>query len=40
MTVAGSATAQQVAQQARSADSARFHLLTLDPGHFHASLVQ
>jgi predicted dehydrogenase len=40
MTLAGSATAQQVAQQGRSADSARFHLLTLDPGHFHASLVQ
>jgi predicted dehydrogenase len=31
----------QVAQQgAPRADSARFHLLTLDPGHFHASLVQ
>ena len=40
MTVAGSASAQQIAQQGRSADSARFHLLTLDPGHFHASLVQ
>ena len=40
MSVAGSVSAQQVAQQGRSADSARFHLLTLDPGHFHASLVQ
>ncbi|MDB4884283.1 MAG: hypothetical protein JWL95_3049 [Gemmatimonadetes bacterium] len=37
-----SASAQQVAQQAvpHAADSARFRLLTLDPGHFHASLVQ
>src|SRR5918997_1050626 len=35
------ASAQQVAQQASPrADSARFRLLTLDPGHFHASLVQ
>jgi predicted dehydrogenase len=40
MTAAGSASAQQVVPQGRSADSARFHLLTLDPGHFHASLVQ
>jgi predicted dehydrogenase len=40
MTVAGTASAQQVAQQGARADSARFHLLTLDPGHFHASLVQ
>jgi predicted dehydrogenase len=37
----GSLSAQQVAQQgAPRADSARFRLLTLDPGHFHASLVQ
>jgi len=35
------ASAQQVTQQATPrADSARFRLLTLDPGHFHASLVQ
>ena len=35
------ASAQQMSQQgAARADSARFHLLTLDPGHFHASLVQ
>jgi len=44
MSVTGTASAQQVAPQgepARShADSARFRLLTLDPGHFHASLVQ
>ena len=34
-------SAQQVAQQSvPRADSARFRLLTLDPGHFHASLVQ
>ncbi|HEV7991285.1 MAG TPA: putative oxidoreductase C-terminal domain-containing protein [Gemmatimonadaceae bacterium] len=34
-------SAQRVAQQgAPRADSARFRLLTLDPGHFHASLVQ
>jgi predicted dehydrogenase len=38
---ATNASAQQVAQQAEPrADSARFRLLTLDPGHFHASLVQ
>jgi predicted dehydrogenase len=38
---ATNASAQQVAQQAAPrADSARFRLLTLDPGHFHASLVQ
>jgi predicted dehydrogenase len=38
---ATNASAQQVAQQAKPrADSARFRLLTLDPGHFHASLVQ
>jgi predicted dehydrogenase len=40
-----SASAQQAASQAvqqgaSRADSARFRLLTLDPGHFHASLVQ
>jgi len=40
MAATGSASAQQVAQQGARADSARFHLLTLDPGHFHASLVQ
>ena len=35
------ASAQQASQQdARRADSARFRLITLDPGHFHASLVQ
>src|SRR6478752_1750664 len=35
------ASAQQVSQQGVSrADSARFRLITLDPGHFHASLVQ
>src|SRR5215203_6530765 len=35
------AAAQQATQQATPrADSARFRLLTLDPGHFHASLVQ
>ena len=35
-------SAQQVAQQGTTgaADSARFRLITLDPGHFHASLVQ
>jgi predicted dehydrogenase len=40
-----SASAQQVASQVAQQgvsrpDSARFRLLTLDPGHFHASLVQ
>jgi predicted dehydrogenase len=35
------ASAQQISQQATPrADSARFRILTLDPGHFHASLVQ
>src|SRR5215218_10797726 len=35
------ASAQQVTQQSTPrVDSARFRLLTLDPGHFHASLVQ
>ena len=35
------ASAQQASQQgAPRADSARFRLITLDPGHFHASLVQ
>jgi predicted dehydrogenase len=35
------ASAQQPAQQGTArADSVRFRLLTLDPGHFHASLVQ
>jgi len=35
------ASAQQATQQgAPRADSARFRLITLDPGHFHASLVQ
>jgi predicted dehydrogenase len=35
------ASAQQIVQQAAPrADSARFRLITLDPGHFHASLVQ
>ena len=40
MAATGSASAQQVAQQGARADSVRFHLITLDPGHFHASLVQ
>ena len=40
MAATGSASAQQVAQQGARVDSARFHLITLDPGHFHASLVQ
>jgi predicted dehydrogenase len=44
LSATGSASAQQVAQQGSRprphADSARFRLLTLDPGHFHASLVQ
>jgi predicted dehydrogenase len=41
MTAPRTASAQQVLQQAAPrADSARFRLLTLDPGHFHASLVQ
>ena len=41
MTATNAASAQQVAQQAAPrADSARFRLITLDPGHFHASLVQ
>ena len=41
MTAPNAASAQQVEQQATPrADSARFRLLTLDPGHFHASLVQ
>jgi predicted dehydrogenase len=41
MTISPPASAQQAAQQAAPrADSARFRLLTLDPGHFHASLVQ
>src|SRR4051812_48729328 len=35
------ASAQQASQQgAPHADSARVRLITLDPGHFHASLVQ
>ena len=40
MSATGSASAQQVVQQGARVDSARFRLLTLDPGHFHASLVQ
>jgi hypothetical protein len=40
MSVTGSLSAQQAVQQSMRADSARFRLLTLDPGHFHASLVQ
>src|SRR5687767_15978509 len=41
MAATNAASAQQVAQQATPrADSARFRLITLDPGHFHASLVQ
>jgi len=41
MAATNAASAQQVAQQAAPrADSARFRLITLDPGHFHASLVQ
>src|SRR5947209_2189689 len=35
-----SASAQAAQQAAPRADSARFRLITLDPGHFHASLVQ
>jgi hypothetical protein len=34
------ASAQQASQQGARADSARFHLITLDPGRLHASLVQ
>jgi predicted dehydrogenase len=40
MTVTGSASAQQMRQSQTHGDSARFRLITLDPGHFHASLVQ
>src|SRR5881397_2080779 len=41
LTMATSTASAQVAQQATPrADSARFRLLTLDPGNFHASLVQ
>ena len=41
MAAMNAASAQQVAQQGEPrADSARFRLVTLDPGHFHASLVQ
>jgi predicted dehydrogenase len=41
MAATNTASAQQAAQQAAPrADSARFRLITLDPGHFHASLVQ
>ena len=40
MNATGSLSAQEVVQQSVRADSARFRLLTLDPGHFHASLVQ
>ena len=40
MAATGSASAQQAARSQTRADSARFHLITLDPGHFHASLVQ
>jgi predicted dehydrogenase len=36
MTTAQAASAQQTAR----ADAARFRLITLDPGHFHAGLVQ
>src|SRR3954470_4338662 len=41
LTMATSSASAQAAQQATPrADSARFRLITLDPGHFHASLVQ
>jgi len=40
MAATGSASAQQAARSQTRADSARFRLITLDPGHFHASLVQ
>ena len=41
MAATNAASAQQIAQQGGGrADSARFRLVTLDPGHFHASLVQ
>ncbi|AHG89764.1 hypothetical protein J421_2227 [Gemmatirosa kalamazoonensis] len=37
----GAAGAQPVSKDGASASAgARFHLITLDPGHFHASLVQ
>jgi predicted dehydrogenase len=40
MAATNAASAQQVALQGARADSARFRLITLDPGHFHAGLVQ
>src|SRR5215208_6997101 len=40
MVATNAASAQQVALQGARGDSARFRLITLDPGHFHAGLVQ
>src|SRR5215203_3969820 len=40
MAAMNAASAQQVALQGARGDSARFRLITLDPGHFHAGLVQ
>ena len=40
MAATNAASAQQVALQGARGDSARFRLITLDPGHFHAGLVQ
>ena len=40
MAATNAASAQQVALQGGRGDSARFRLITLDPGHFHAALVQ
>ena len=40
MAATNAASAQQVALQGGRGDSARFRLITLDPGHFHAGLVQ
>jgi len=39
-TTSASAQLAQQGNAAAGADSARFRLITLDPGHFHASLVQ
>lgn len=36
----GQPQADQPAPAKAAADSARFHLVTLDPGHFHSALVQ
>jgi predicted dehydrogenase len=40
MAATNAASAQQVTLQGARGDSARFRLITLDPGHFHAGLVQ